>query len=290
MAKHIVKKIVVGFVVLCVVFVFDYWLFAPKNISEPESKETNQQESTLPEQEKNSENENIPFQTETKKKGKPDNNLAQQDTEDELILKPQKKSFKLNVPFISQSPYKKWDHLHNEACEEASLVMASHWINSTPLNKKIADQKIKNSVSWQKENWGGHYDLNAKDTIELAKGFFNIKKIYFTDIKSIDEIKYFLEQGKLVLAPMAGRNLDNPYFQTPGPAYHMVVVVGFEKEHVITNDPGTFRGKSFKYPDKNFINSLHDWPFKKIEKNDLTKDQKAQEILKGKKRIIIIEK
>ncbi len=283
MPKNLIKKIIVGFVVFCVVLVFDYWLFAPKNISEPKTQ-SEQSNPTLPKEDSSS--HSSPLKPE--KQEKENTNTDKQ--EKEIILKPEKESFQISVPFTSQSPYKKWDHLHSEACEEASLVMAKYWLLNKKLSKEIADKEIKQSVAWQKENWGGHYDLRVKDTITLAKKFFNIKKIYFTEIESIKEIKYFLEQGKLVIAPMAGRKLDNPYFKNPGPPYHMLVATGFNKGNIITNEPGTYRGKDFAYTNNNFFNALHDWPFKIEEKNELDKDQKSEEVLNGLKRIIIIEK
>src|SRR6056297_1483501 len=167
MAKKLVKKIIVGFIVLCVVFVFDYWLFAPKSAPEPENN--NQQTNTsvdqnLNQEEKLPKKENIDFPQGSSQKEEPinsqeENNNKEDNKEKETLLKPSKKSFQLSVPFTSQAPYKEWDHLHNEACEEASLVMAKYWLNSQDLDKTKADKEIKESVAWQKENWGGHFNL-----------------------------------------------------------------------------------------------------------------------------------
>jgi hypothetical protein len=73
-------------------------------------------------------------------------------------------------------------------------------------------------------------------------------------------MKAALAEGKLIIVPAAGRQLGNPFFQTPGPPYHMLVLRGYTKDgHVITNDPGTKRGENFAYTWTTLINAIHDW-------------------------------
>lgn len=194
------------------------------------------------------------------------------------------------VPFLSQSPFAKWDDLHNEACEEASLIMAKYWALNKQIDKQVGDLEIIRAVEWQETYWGGHYDLSVKRVVQLAQEFFGIEKIFVLEITEINQIKQQLAQGNLVITPMAGRLLENPYFRTPGPAYHMVLIRGYDQEQIITNDPGTKRGEGFKYSSDNFYQSLYDWPFDLEEGESLDKDQKAKEILNGSKRIIVVEK
>ncbi|HRH93673.1 MAG TPA: hypothetical protein PKV72_04050, partial [Candidatus Peribacteria bacterium] len=73
-------------------------------------------------------------------------------------------------------------------------------------------------------------------------------------------MKEALAGGKLIIVPAAGRQLGNPYFQSPGPPYHMLVLRGYTRDgHVITNDPGTKRGENFAYTWSALINAIHDW-------------------------------
>jgi len=53
--------------------------------------------------------------------------------------------------------------------------------------------------------------------------------------------------------------LNNPNFKQPGPIYHMLVIKGYNSWEFITNDPGTRKGNSFKYPYSTLINAVHDW-------------------------------
>jgi len=208
--------------------------------------------------------------------------------EADSILRPK---VKIDVPFYVQSPFAKWDDLHNEACEEASLIMAESWIKNEVLEKQELNQKILDSVVWQKENWGGHFDLNSQEVVELANKYFEIEKIYYTFVNSVDDIKKELNKGNLVIVPTAGRLLGNPYYRTPGPAYHMLVVVGYNKKDIITNDPGTRNGENFSYSSDVFFNAIHDWPFSIKESKFLSNDEKAEEVsLQGEKVIIVVEK
>jgi len=214
--------------------------------------------------------------------------LSKEEEKIDFILKPE---IKIDVPFYVQSPFAKWDDLHNEACEEASLIMAESWIKDEALNQQEIDQRILDSVTWQEENWNGHFDLNVQKVTELANQYFGIKRIYYTSLNSINNVKKELSEGNLVIVPTAGRLLGNPHYRNPGPAYHMLVVIGYNKKEIITNDPGTRKGESFSYSNDIFFNAIHDWPFSLEEFRYLSKDEKAEEVkLQGKKMMIVVEK
>lgn len=199
-------------------------------------------------------------------------------------------NFELEVLFTSQAPFQIWDDLHNEACEEAVLIMAKYWLSGQKLSRKKADQEILVSIYWQKENWGGHYDLSVEKTVELAKEYFGFEKIYVKNKITLEDIKDELSKGNLVIVPTAGRLLENQYYRHPGPVYHMLVVRGYDdkEQEIITNDPGTKRGQGFKYTYQNFFNSIHDWPLPFGQK--ITKEQAAKEILSGEKAMIVVER
>ena len=202
-----------------------------------------------------------------------------------------KSEVEIDVPFYVQSPFAKWDDLHNEACEEASLIMAESWIQGEVLNQEDLNQRILDSVAWQEENWNGHFDLNVQNVVELANQYFGIERIYYTSLNSVNDVKKELNEGNLVIVPTAGRLLGNSHYRGLGPAYHMLVVVGYNKKEIITNDPGTRNGESFFYFNDVFFNAIHDWPFSLEEFKFLSKDEKAEEVkLQGEKMMIVVEK
>lgn len=183
-----------------------------------------------------------------------------------------------NVPFSPQAPYGFWDELHNNACEEASIIMAEFWLKKKQLNPHLAEQEILKMVRFQKRLFNGHFDLNINQTLELGKKFYHWQTAKILKNVSLDDLKKEIAQNKIIIAPFAGRLLKNPYFRGQGPYYHMLVIIGFdeEKKEFIVNDPGTKRGKNFPYSYKNLYQALHDWP------------GKNKDILKGEKNIIVI--
>ena len=146
----------------------------------------------------------------------------------------------------------------------------------------------------QEENWGGHYDLPLERVSELAQEYFKIEKVKIVyNIESVKQIKEAIALGKLVLVPAAGRLLDNPYYRQPGPVYHMLVLKGFDKEGIITNDPGTKRGEDFRFKEDNLWQAIHDWPAgigRPLEfGQEISKDEAAIKILEGQKVMMVVE-
>lgn len=211
---------------------------------------------------------------------KEESKIEEREKEEPKIEEPKKEEIKsqvnLPVPFTSQAPYGLWDDLHNNACEEAALLMVHFYLKGQGLNKEVAEKEIQKMVSFQIKNYGGHFDLDVKKTAQLARDFYLEKnvKVYY-DIK-IEDIKRELGRGNPVIVPTAGRILNNPYYRRPGPLYHMLVIRGYNEKEFITNDNGTRRGNGWKYPYERLYNSLHDW--------------NNGNVLEGKKAMIIIER
>jgi len=171
------------------------------------------------------------------------------------------KKVELPVPFLCQAPDGDWREPWQDACEEAALVMAVHYVRHEPLDKKIGKKEILALVKYQVAHYGGHYDLTAAQAAKLLRDFY-----HFTDYRlsyrfTVQEIKKELAAGNLVITPLAGRLLRNPYYTPPGPAYHYLVFIGYDdaKGEFITNDQGTRRGKGFRYKYNVAYNAIHDW-------------------------------
>ena len=182
------------------------------------------------------------------------------------------------VPFTPQAPYAVWDPLHDDACEEASLIMFSAFYkNKKSWSKEEAELAIQDLVKWEQEKYGYFEDTTSEQGMEMLEKFFKLsgaKVIY--DI-TIDDIKKALAQGKPVVVPAAGKLLKNPYFRGGGPLYHMLIIKGYTKDgRFITNDPGTRRGADFTYDMDALYNAIHDW-------------REDRDILQGRKVMIIIE-
>ena len=164
-----------------------------------------------------------------------------------------------NFPFESQAPFANWDQLHDEACEEAAIILVYYYLNHQSLDADIMEEQIQKMVSFEIENYGSHHDLTIKETAKLAEDFYGMSNFEIQDDITIQDIKREVANNQPVIVPTAGRLLGNPYFRSPGPIYHMLVVIGFEGKTIIVQDIGTRRGDHYEYNEKILFNAIHDW-------------------------------
>lgn len=167
----------------------------------------------------------------------------------------------LAIPFTSQAPYKNWDEVHEEFCEEASVLMAAHYIKHLPIpSPKYADEQLFKIKDWEERTFGYYKDTTAEETARILKEYYGITNVKLVFDPSVDQIKQAVAEGKTVLVPAAGRKLPNPNYRRPGPLYHMLVIKGYTKDRkFITNDPGTRKGADFIFDFDAVMNAMHDW-------------------------------
>lgn len=170
----------------------------------------------------------------------------------------------LEVPFLSQAPFQKWDALHEDACEEASLIMVKYFLeNKKIISKEQGEKEIQNLISFENKNKYGP-SITLEELNIIAGKFYELKSGRVEKNMTIDDIKKELALGKPVIAGAAGKVLPNPNFKNGGPNYHMLVIVGYDQNGFITNDPGTRLGENFRYTFNDLYNSIHDWNPKNI--------------------------
>jgi hypothetical protein len=167
----------------------------------------------------------------------------------------------LPVPFLCQAPYANWAQPWQDACEEVAIIMAVHYINKYPLDRESGNQEILGLVKFQEAKWGGHHDLTAARTARLVKEYYKFKGLELVYDFGVEEMKSELARGNVIITPMAGRLLGNPYYTRPGPAYHYLLFKGYDERtgEFITNDPGTKRGRGYRYKCSVAFNAIHDW-------------------------------
>lgn len=175
----------------------------------------------------------------------------------------------LNVPFTSQAPEANWDEFHEEACEEAAILMAQ-WFAFGKVGKKEAsyanripvseaEKSLVDIVAWERNNVSDWKDTTAEETVRIAKEYLGMHKVTLLDGGTTQDFKKELAKGNIVVLPSAGRLLKNPNFKAPGPPYHMIVLRGYNKDGFITNDPGTRNGEGYVYSEATINNAWHDW-------------------------------
>ncbi len=186
----------------------------------------------------------------------------------------------LEVPFSPQAPFANWDALHEESCEEMSLVMVKHFFDHASLSLQTAEDEIQDLIAWETDHGYG-YDVTAGQIAEIAKAKYGMSARVIEN-PSIADIVKELAAGRPVIVPVAGRDLGNPYFSGAGPWYHMLVITGYKKgafsERFVTNDPGTKRGEKYEYDASVLLRAIHDWTGVK------------EEIRQGARRVVVIDR
>lgn len=167
----------------------------------------------------------------------------------------------LNIPFTSQAPHKNWELPYKEFCEEASVLMAHHYLQGKDIvSPDYADAEMLKIKAFEEQRFGYYEDTTVEETAVILREYFQLNKIEVVPDPRVEDIKKALAEGKAVIVPAAGRLLPNPYFRSPGPLYHMLVIKGYTKDgKFITNDPGTRRGADFLYEPEDLMRAIHDW-------------------------------
>lgn len=168
----------------------------------------------------------------------------------------------LDVPFTPQAPFGNWDDVRQQnGCEEAAILMAIRWARGESLTFEEAEREILAISDYEKEKYGHFHDTSAQDTAKLLKDYFGYNGVAMRYNISNEDIKKELAQGNLVIVPVNGQKLGNPYYTPPGPIEHMLVIRGFDDtvQEFIVNDPGTKRGEANRYDYQILENALRDY-------------------------------
>ena len=175
-------------------------------------------------------------------------------------IKPIPAELNLSVPFTSQAPTGNWDAAHEEYCEEASALMVARYFQHQSIGTADeTEQTLASLANWEKQHFGYFESTTAAETKQMIEANSPLKVTLETDV-STNTIKQALANNQLVIAPSAGRKLGNPYFTSPGPIYHMLVIKGYTKDgKFITNDPGTRHGADYIYDEQVLLNAIGDY-------------------------------
>ena len=170
----------------------------------------------------------------------------------------------LDVPFLAQAPFGQWsDPIYQHACEEAAILMADLWIKGIKsISKEEATLELKKIADFETEKYNNFYDHSMADTGQLMRDYFGYNNIEYKENIIAEDIIDQLVAGNLVIVPINGQVLKNPFYTTPGPAEHMLLIIGydFKTDEFITNDAGTRHGEHYRYKQNILEQSIRDYP------------------------------
>lgn len=181
---------------------------------------------------------------------------------------PVKNNINISVPFTPQAPLANWkDGRQEDGCEEAVSLMAMAWVKGEKQAEKTSpavwEKAIIGLSDFEREKYGEYRDVSLGDMIKwIFKDYFEYEKASIKLVASSTDILNELEKGNIVLAPMNGQKLKNPYFTAPGPLTHMILIKGYDykTKEFIVNDPGTRRGENYRYLENVILEALNVYP------------------------------
>jgi len=183
----------------------------------------------------------------------------------------------LNVPFTSQAPKHNWSLPYSEACEEAALIMVDYYSKTSQLTVDLAEQLILEIVKWETDK-SYIIDISAQEMKSVSQDYLKkLAIVYENEEVNIENIKWLLQEGYPVIIPIAGQHIGNSYYLPPGPPYHVIVIIGYNNDSFVINDPGTQFGEQLQFSQEVILNGIHNWAGSK------------KNVLEGEKAMLIID-
>jgi hypothetical protein len=184
-----------------------------------------------------------------------------EESEDVQVM-PETIKVKHPVPFLVQAPNAQWDDVrYQDACEEASMLMVDLWMKGygTPT-KAEAERLLEELFVDEQEFFGNSLDTSVEDTAKFMREKYEYPVSVIEGVTLFDLYNY-LAEGNIIIVPTDGRKLNNPNFSNGGPERHMLVIIGYDlkKKEFITNDPGTRKGKGYRYGADVLYSAIRDY-------------------------------
>ena len=139
------------------------------------------------------------------------------------------------------------------------------WEGKKTISSQEAEDELQRLVAWMTAQGYG-YDVTMTQMLDVAKRFYGLNGTVETEVTA-ERIRELLREGRPIVLPVAGREIGNPYFSGEGPYYHVLVIVGYDGDELITHDPGTKRGEYYRYDTDVLLAANHDWTGVKEETN-----------------------
>ena len=180
---------------------------------------------------------------------------------DEISEEPElSPTLNIEMPFYSQAPHANWDYPWQEACEEASILLVANLYKDLDLDLEEFNTELLRLVDWEVDYFGAYEHTSVEQTVLMMEINYGLGSVIHED-PSFEDIQTILNNGHLIVAPFAGKLLENPNFRDGGPTYHMTVIKGYdaEKQQIVTHDVGTRNGANYVYSWETIEKSLHDW-------------------------------
>lgn len=170
--------------------------------------------------------------------------LSSQEPKKETVVL--KENAYIEIPYTVQAPNSRWD-VHEESCEEAAALMYHYFLignKEKNISPETANKDMLKMISWQKKNYGSEPDLKITAFGNFMNSYYGYSHKIIDATK--ENIMKSISAGKPVIVPVMTHALKNPHYG-PRDSYHLLLIKGYDKSGVITNDAGVSQGRNFRY-------------------------------------------
>lgn len=167
------------------------------------------------------------------------------------------KRVSLPVPFYSQAPTANWAEPFQNACEEASALLVHYYLTNQLPTVQQVELDITHFTQWvERKGYGTSLTLSELATIITDYLGYTTSIIENPTRETLEQL---LDSGYPIIVPLAGKQLQNPYFTNGGPHYHVALVTGYTNSSYILQEVGTNAGANFEYKKDVLERALHDF-------------------------------
>jgi uncharacterized protein YvpB len=169
----------------------------------------------------------------------------------------------LPVPFTSQAPLNNWAQ-RQHTCEEASLYMVDRYLHGDHSGNLIDPATADAGIN-QISAWKPTVDLTSLQVGELAKKYMGWQyKILASDRLNM---KQQLALGRPLIVGVRTHSLGNPNYphyrdhfgEAAYSVSHYLVVIGYESDNFVLNDPGLTKGKGYHISFDQLMKAIDDF-------------------------------
>lgn len=136
---------------------------------------------------------------------------------------PARTELNLEAPFYTQAPYSNWGYPWQEACEEASMLLAANVYWKHNWTREEFNDQILKMVEWEKEKFGTYLDTTVSQNAKILSDYLDLKSVTHEN-PTLDDVKNILNKGHFIVMFLAGKELGNPNFTNGGPVYHAILI------------------------------------------------------------------
>ncbi len=166
----------------------------------------------------------------------------------------------IHAPSYSQAPHGNRSLPWSMLCSEANLVLAAYAIKGKELTQEQFIEDMFEMIPLQEENFGTYFSIPMRDLKSVYDTMYpDVGRSWIMHEPSLEDLKWELAQWNIVIAPTAGRLLNNPFFINGWPRFHTILIVWYDEKYFYVNEVGMSNGRNFRYTHETVMHAMHDF-------------------------------